>query len=98
MVSKFRSAIIAVLFVAVLTVTLYGQTYQGGVRGLVTDAQGAVVPNAQVTLLNEATKVTRESETNPAGQYVFPAVEPGTYTISISATGFDTIARSSITV
>lgn len=98
MIRKSSWGITTILLVAFSAVTLCGQTYQGGVRGLVTDAQGAVVPNTRVSLVNESTKVTRGSVTNSAGQYVFTAVEPGTYTMSISADGFQSIEHSSIVV
>ncbi len=90
---------VLVCFFANLAATIsFGQTYQGGIRGLVTDPQGAVIPNARASLVNEATKVERVSATNSAGQYLFTAVEPGTYTISISAAGFSTLTRTSIVV
>lgn len=107
MISKSRSAslpiFLSLLFLATVAVLtspaeLSAQTYQGGVRGLITDAQGGVVPNAQVKLTNDATKVERDTTTNSAGQYVFTAVEPGTYTIAISAAGFETVNRPSVVV
>lgn len=90
---------VLVCFFANLAATMsFGQTYQGGIRGLVTDQQGAVIPNARASLVNEATKVERVSVTNSAGQYLFTAVEPGTYTISLSASGFAPITRTSVVV
>ena len=64
------------------------QTFTGGLRGAVRDANG-VIPGVTVTLTNVATNVTRETTSNDSGEYSFPAVAPGTYTIKASLTGFD---------
>jgi len=56
------------------------QQFTGGVRGAVRDANG-VIPGVTVTLTNEATNSSRETVTNDVGQYNFPAVPPGTYTL-----------------
>src|SRR5438093_12481863 len=63
------------------------QQFTGGVRGLVRDANG-VIPGATVTLTNEATNISREVTTNEVGQYNFPAVAPGTYTLKTQITGY----------
>lgn len=56
--------------------------------GTVTDQSGGVIPNAKVTLTNEATKDSRVVETNGAGLYAFPSLIPGTYDIEAVAKGF----------
>src|SRR5579883_1521388 len=67
----------SILFLSALCISvLHAQTYQGSVRGTVTDAQGAAIPNVAITLTNEATGVSRNTTTNSAGQYVFTAVDP----------------------
>ena len=58
------------------------QQFTGGVRGAVRDANG-VVPGVAVTITNEATNIAREVVTNDVGQYNFPAVPPGTYTLKV---------------
>src|SRR5216683_4204479 len=98
MIGKLRLAILHTLFSVVSVATVCGQSYQGGVRGLVADTQAAALPNVQVSLTNESTAITRLSVTNSDGQYVFTAVEPATYTISIVATGFKKVERKSIAV
>ena len=47
-----------------------GQSFQGGLRGAVKDGDG-VIPGAAVTLINEATHLTRETLTNESGEYAF---------------------------
>src|SRR5690349_19935079 len=66
------------------------------VLGTVTDPGGAVVPDATAELVNTATNEIKSVPTNSAGQYVFPNVAPGTYTLKISKTGFATITFSNI--
>jgi hypothetical protein len=78
--------------------TLCAQSYQGGVRGLVTDPQASVVPKVQVGLTDEATHVARTAVTDSAGQYVFTAVEPATYTVSVAAAGFEKLVKKSVVV
>jgi hypothetical protein len=65
-------------------------TTAGSISGQVQDSQGAVVPNAKVTLINEAQGggSARELTTGPEGTYVFSPVLPGTYTLTVEAAGF----------
>ena len=86
-----RSCVRAVLLsscFAGVSLPLFCQSYQGGVRGLVTDAQGATVANAHVVLTDQATSIKRATLTNDSGQYVFSAVEPSSYTVSVTVPGF----------
>jgi outer membrane receptor protein involved in Fe transport len=66
--------------------------------GTVTDATGAVVPNATVTLTNTGTNQTRTATTGSDGAYRFNLIEPGTYRARFGATGFKTAEVASITV
>ena len=73
------------------------QQFTGGVRGAVRDAQG-VVPAVTVTLTNEGTNISRETVTNEVGQYNFPAVAPGTYTLRAQITGYKRYESKGLTV
>ncbi len=64
------------------------QTSRGTVTGLVTDSSGAVIPAATVELKGVTTGITRSAATNEAGLYRLDAVDPGSYEITISQTGF----------
>ncbi len=67
---------------------LGAQTATATLTGYVTDPSGAAVPNAKVILKNPATGVTTNSQTSGNGLYTLPYVVPGSYEISVDATGF----------
>ena len=82
---------ILLLCIAVLLASatqLHAQT-TATLSGTVQDATGAVVPGAQVSLINDATNDTRVVQTNDSGIYAFPALLPATYTLKVSAKGFN---------
>lgn len=58
--------------------------------GTVADQSGGVIPNAKVTLTDDATKQSRVELTNGAGIYAFPSLVPGTYDIKAAVSGFET--------
>jgi trimeric autotransporter adhesin len=87
----------ALLLVPLVTSTAWAQTFTGGLRGAVRDANG-VVPGVTVTLLNEATGATRDAVTNEEGQYNFAAVPPGNYTIKAEITGFKTYENKGVRI
>jgi hypothetical protein len=74
-----------------------GQTYQGGIRGLIRDQQG-VIPGAEVSLVNEATNMGRTSVTNEVGEFAFANVLPGSYSLKAALAGFKTEERRGIKV
>jgi hypothetical protein len=88
--------VVGLLFLAPAAAVL-AQTYHGGLRGLVRE-QGAVVPAAGVDLINEATNVSRHTQTNNVGEYAFVNVEPGTYTVKVSMQGFKTIESKAVRI
>jgi hypothetical protein len=73
------------------------QQFTGGVRGEVRDQNG-VIPGVTVTLVNEATNISREVVTNAVGQYNFPAVAPGTYSLKTQLTGYKTYESKGLIV
>jgi Carboxypeptidase regulatory-like domain len=66
----------------------------GDITGIVTDPSGAVVPNANVTLKNRDTGATQTRTTNAQGVYRFQLLNPGQYTVTASAPGFQTISQN----
>jgi hypothetical protein len=74
------------------------QTFQGGIRGKVADASGAVVDLAKITLIEEGTGIARATVSNEEGQYSFTALNPTTYTIVAEKPGFKTLQKKGIVV
>ena len=68
------------------------------ITGTVTDASGALVPNAAITLTNPSTGTKRETVSNSAGAYRFANVGIGTYTLDVTAQGFQKYTRTGIVV
>ncbi len=64
--------------------------------GAVTDPSGAVVPNAKVTVTNNATGEVRTTATNGAGLYDLPALSNGTYSLKVDAPGFSIYQKTGI--
>jgi Carboxypeptidase regulatory-like domain/TonB dependent receptor-like, beta-barrel len=74
------------------------QTSQGSIRGQVTDSRGAVVASATVTVVNNATGITDTTHTNGSGEYSVVDLNPGSYTVKMSSTGFKDLMTNSVTV
>ncbi len=81
------------LFSAIASAQIAGT---GNIQGTVMDATGAVIPNATVTLTNEATQVKQTSKTSSAGIYLFPGVSIGRYDLSAEAPGFKSYVQKGI--
>ncbi len=70
----------------------------GAMRGTVTDAQGALVPNASLTITEKAKGTTRTVKTNAEGTYQAPSLDPGTYKVEVLAQGFGRTVADQVTV
>jgi len=86
---KVIIVLLGVFFLLALPTYVMAQTATTGVvSGTVTDPTGAVIPGAEVTLLDTATNIARTMHTNEAGQYVFASVTPGIYKLTVTMAGF----------
>src|SRR5438105_12026742 len=85
---RLRSICILLLATLLSASFAFSQAVNGSLLGTVTDASGASVPNAQVTMTETHTSVTRMTKTGDAGNYVFSDVPQGTYSVSVELTGF----------
>jgi hypothetical protein len=74
------------------------QVDAGSITGTVTDSSGAVVPDAQVSLVNTDQGLTLQTRTGAGGSYSFAPVRIGHYTITITANGFAKMTRTNLTV
>src|SRR6478609_11161953 len=78
---------------------LYGQGgAYGTVLGTVTDNSGAVLANAGVDVTNTATNVTNHVETTSSGDYTVPYLQPGTYRVTVQASGFQKSVIADVTL
>ena len=73
-------------------------TFRGGINGTVTDQSGAAIPGATVEATDEATNTTIKTITSTAGEYAFPEVNLGKYTLTVSANGFKTSKIEGVSV
>jgi hypothetical protein len=83
---------------SLLTLRAHAQAVSASLVGTVTDATGAGVAGAQVTIKEVATGITRATASNESGNYTFPDLTPGTYSIAVTAQGFKKETRPSVDV
>jgi len=88
--------LLACILILIAAAPLFAQSTYGTILGTVQDSTGAVVPGAQVTLLNTGTMAKRVITSDSAGSYAFSNIDVGTYSLTISAAGFKTETVPSI--
>ena len=76
----------------------FSQQTLGGITGTVTDASGGAIGDTQVTLVADATKLTRLQTTNSSGSYDFVSLPIGAYSLTFTHDGFETLVIPSIVV
>ncbi len=74
----------------------YSQAVNATLLGTVSDSSGAIVPNAKVTLTEVNTGVNRSGQTNESGNYTFPDMPPGQYSVTVEVSGFKKETRKDI--
>lgn len=89
---------IGLVFVLLAAVTLSAQTFRGTILGTVTDASGAVIAGAKVTVKNTGTGLERSTQTSGDGSYSIPELPIGTYTVTVTQAGFQTFITTGVTV
>jgi hypothetical protein len=82
------------LFLLLASSIALGQSFRGSIRGIVTDPSGSVVANAKVQAKNNDTGLLRETISIAEGGYVLPELPPGTYTVTVTASGFAAITQN----
>ncbi len=99
--SSLRSVASLLLFLSALVFTApvaHAVDVNGRIKGTVTDPSGAVLPNIPVTATNSATGVKFVTKTQPDGAYLFPELPVGTYSVSVTATGFKAFVATGIVI
>jgi hypothetical protein len=95
---RSRLQTVAVTVVALLTLATLSlaQSATTSLRGTISDAKGAVLSGATVTLNNQATGFSRTVKTDDQGIYQFLEVPPATYLMTVNAGGFATLKRDNV--
>src|ERR1044072_587801 len=94
----FRRGIAAALLLLVTFVMVGAQESRGSLTGIVTDPNGAALPGATVELRNIDTNIAKTATTNEEGSYSFPLLNPGKYTLTVTAQGFSNATRENIEI
>ena len=97
-VSWLRSHMKSLVLVLLVSGVVSAQSFQGSLRGRVTDPAGAATSGTRIVITDEATSATRTTVTNDQGEYVFTAVTPATYSVSAEAPNFKRIERKGVAV
>ncbi len=93
---RFRTLLVLFLLALSCAGLAYSQAVNATLLGTVTDASGAVVPNAKITITEVNTGVSRSGQTNESGNYTFPDLPPGQYSVTVEASGFKKETRRDI--
>ncbi|HEX8282805.1 MAG TPA: TonB-dependent receptor [Pyrinomonadaceae bacterium] len=94
----FSRGFAAVLLLLLAFVAAGAQEFRGSLTGTVTDPNGAALPGATVEVRNVETNIANTVTTNEEGNYSFPLLNPGKYTLTITATGFANATRENIEI
>jgi Carboxypeptidase regulatory-like domain len=95
---RWRGSVAGLVMLCASVWPAAAQITTGTVSGSVKDAQGAVVPGATVTLISTARGTKSETQTSTEGDFIFPNVAPGTYTVRVTMHSFKTLERPGIAV
>jgi hypothetical protein len=90
--------LLLVALVLSLCIPSFGQSENATVSGTITDPSGAAVPDADVKLTNVLTGITATTKSNDSGLYVFPAVHPSQYRMTVEKPGFRQVVLTDMTV
>lgn len=91
-------ALPALALSAVLALPAAAQSYYGGLRGTVWDANGGAVANARVRLTDQGTAAARNTLSGTEGEFLFSELVPGSYTVEVEAPGFKKFERKNVVV
>src|SRR5580698_8185807 len=96
--SLTHRALAFLLALGVFTLPAFSQSTSGRIVGRVADPTGAVLANVKITLINEATGASRDTQTNASGDFNFVEVVPGSYRVEFELTGFKKNVQTSVLV
>ncbi len=94
--SRLCLSVVALVFTLCCATPLFGQGTGGRILGRVSDPSGAVLSGAKILATNDATGVSHDTLSNDSGDYVFPDLPVGTYSLTFDLTGFKKAVRHGI--
>jgi len=96
--SVFTTLLVATALLVALPTHICAQTFRGGISGTISDSSGAVISGAQVTLTENATNTVYKAISSTAGEFLFSNMAVGSYTVTITASGFQKIKIDKVPV
>ena len=103
LLNRMRAGFIALALVAFtacfcMTSLQAQSTTQGAIAGTVFDSTGAVVPGASISIVNNGTNAALALKADGSGYYKAPELQPGNYTVTVTAPGFETYRQVNVIV
>ena len=95
---KSADLLAGVFLALICNLALHAQTYRGGINGTVSDKTGAAIANANVSAVETATNTSYHAVSSSAGEFNFTNLPVGTYTVTISFSGFSTAKYDNVQV
>jgi len=93
---KAQASLVVLLTLLVPTFVLGQASYTAQIRGVLTDQSGALVPNATITITNDATNISVTAHSDERGQYILTGLRPDVYTIKTDAAGFRSAEQKNV--
>ncbi len=97
-ISRWTLLLLTLVLAGVSAPSILAQTFRGSINGTIVDPTGASVPSAAVVATNVDTKATTSSTSSSGGDFLFSDLPLGTYTITVTATGFATEKYDKVSV
>jgi hypothetical protein len=95
---RFAPLFLVLLFSLLLSPSVFGQAVTANMVGTITDSTGAAITQAKVTITEQTTNVSTVRQTNASGNFEFPNIPPGTYTVTAEHDGFQTVTSTNLAV
>jgi hypothetical protein len=95
---RWRNSLLIFLALFATSSIALAQRDLGTITGTITDPSGSAIPNAKITIKNDATGVAYDTVTNETGTFTRPALNPGTYTVTVEASGFERSQQGNVLV
>lgn len=89
---------VAMVLALCLAITSHAQVLYGSLTGNVVDPSGAAIPNANVEVVNTSTGAKKNGTTDANGAFLFSDLQPGTYRVNVSRTGFKTSLKETVQI